>query len=115
MKKILPASAVLILLVMPLFAAHAVTFPQPTQTPGTIFTSPQDIINLITTVTNWLFAAVLVLAAAFLIYGGLKFILAGGNTTEVAAARSILINALIGVVVAVAALGLVNVVRTFLE
>ncbi|MBI2042426.1 MAG: hypothetical protein HYT21_01575 [Candidatus Nealsonbacteria bacterium] len=109
MKKIFPILTVVILLALPVFAVNA------QQVPPTIFQGPQDVINLITRVTNWLFTAVLVLSAAFLIFAGFKFITAGGSATDVASARTMLINALIGVVVAVAALGLVNVVRTILQ
>ncbi len=109
MKKIFPLLTLAVLLALPLVPAYA------QQVPPTIFGGPQDVINLIVRLTNWIFTAVLVLAAMFLIYAGFKFVTGSGDSKKIEEARGMLINALIGVVVAVAALGLVNVVRTILQ
>jgi hypothetical protein len=73
-----------------------------------------DIIGLINKIGNWIFAAVLAISALFLIVAGFLFVTAGGNPENVIKARQMLINALIGVAIALAARGLVAVVTMFL-
>jgi len=109
MKRIFPLLTLAVLLVLPFVPAYA------QQIPPTIFGGPQDVIDLIVTITNWIFTAVLVLAAMFLVYAGFQFVTSGGDPKGFDAAKGMLINALIGVGVAVAALGLVNVVKTILR
>jgi hypothetical protein len=73
--------------------------------------TPEELIALIEDIGNWIFTALLVIAAIFLVIAGFRFIFAGGNEENVRKARQMLINALIGVAVALAAKGLVAVIR----
>lgn len=68
---------------------------------------PQFIITL-------LFVVGIVIAVAFLIYGGIKWILSGGDKTAVEAARNHIIAAIVGLIIVVAAFFIINIVFTLL-
>jgi len=88
-------------------SAAGATTPAPT-----VVTSAQGLLNLIDGIGDWAFAAVLVVSALFLIYAGFLWATAGGNPEGATKARTMLTNALIGVVVALLARGLVQVVKS---
>lgn len=68
---------------------------------------PQFIVTL-------LFVVGIVIALAFLIYGGIKWILSGGDKAAVDAARKHIVAAIIGLVIVVSAFIILNVVFTLL-
>ena len=84
--------------------------PIPTNVPST----PGELITLIDTIGNWFFTALLAIAVIFLVMAGFFFITAGGNPENVNKARQMLINALIGVAVGLAAKGLVMIIKGFI-
>ncbi len=65
---------------------------------------PQTILNVI----NFVLVLVGVLALAFLVYGGFRYIASRGEDDEVQAAKSIITNAVIGIVVIGIAAAVVN-------
>lgn len=73
-----------------------------------------DPAKIIGNVLNFIFVLAAVLAVAFLIWGGIKWITANGDKTKVQSARDTIIGAIIGLVVAFAAYFIVNVVLTLL-
>ncbi len=79
-----------------------------------IVSTPGDILVIIETVADWLFSALIILASLFIVWGGFEYVTAGGDDTKIISARSKIKNALIGVIIAVAAKGLVAVVRSIL-
>lgn len=79
-----------------------------------IVSTPLELLELIETFADWLFSALIILASLFIVWGGFEYVTAGGDDTKVTSARSKIKNALIGVIVAVAAKGLVAVVRSIL-
>ena len=79
---------------------------------GQITTIP-GLIAKITQIGDYIFDALLVIAGIFLVVSGYFFVTAGGNPENVNKARQMLINALIGVAVGVAAKGLVLLVQNF--
>ena len=81
----------------------------------TIFGTGQELIDFITTMGNWIFTILLAVAVIMLIYAGFLFVTSSGDVEHVLKARQMLINALIGVAVALAAKGLVEVIRNILE
>lgn len=107
MKKILSALILVSFLAVPIII-HAV------EEAPLVFETTQGLINLINTIGNWLFAGILSLSAVFLIYSGFLFVTAQGDPGKVGQARDMLKYCLIGVVVAVAARGLVAVVQSIL-
>lgn len=82
--------------------------------PGTAPTL--DTIRVLNNVVNWLFYILLIIAALFLIIAAFQFITASGDPDKVKTARNFVLFAIIGVLVAFAARGLVmfaeNVART---
>ncbi|MEX2007505.1 MAG: pilin [Candidatus Levyibacteriota bacterium] len=77
----------------------------PSNTPVENF--PQFLINL-------LFIIGLIVAVAFLIYGGIKWILSGGDKTAVESARNHIIAAIVGLVIIVGAFFIISIVFTLL-
>ena len=79
-----------------------------------LVSTAEDLIQLIENIGNWIFTALLAMAVIFLIVAGFFFITSGGNPEGVTKARQMLINALIGVAVALLAKGLVSVIGSLL-
>ena len=107
MKKILSALILTSFLVVPALILAQEDAP-------TIVETGEDLVAKIETIGNWIFTGLLVIAGIFLLVAGFLFVTAGGNPENVTKARQYLINALIGVAVALAAKGLVLVVRSVL-
>jgi len=112
MKKVLSALVLTSLLVVPVVTL-AVGEVAPNQ-PEQIIGSGQELVDLINNVGNWIFTILLAIAAIFLIVAGFMFVTAGGNPENTTKARQMLINALIGVAVALGAKGLVAVITSIL-
>lgn len=67
-----------------------------------------EIWGFLTTITDWLFGILIVVAVIFLILAAFNFITAGGDPEKVGTARQQVIYAIIGLIVAILARGLVN-------
>lgn len=74
-----------------------------------------NVIEALESVTNWLFAILLIVAVIFLIIAGFYFIFAQGDPDKVSKARSMVLWSLVGVAVAVLARGLVILVSQALS
>lgn len=70
----------------------------------------QDIPTLINRILFYLFVAGAVIAIFFLIWGGIKWITAGGDKTKVQAARDTIIGAIIGLIIVFASYFLISIV-----
>jgi len=114
MKKVLSALVLTSLLVMPMVTLAAYEGETSPNQPEEIISSGQDLVDLINNVGNWIFTILLAIAAIFLVVAGFMFVTAGGNPENTTKARQMLINALIGVAVALGAKGLVAVVTSLL-
>lgn len=68
---------------------------------------PQFIVSI-------LFVIGIVIAVAFLIYGGIKWILSGGDKTAVENARNHIVAAIVGLVIVIAAFFILNTVITII-
>ena len=91
MKKILPV-LVLTLLVLPLMAG-AQQYPDPVVT----------ICNILEVVKDILLAIGLGIAVSILIGGGINYMTAGGNAEKAESAKKLIINAVIGIIILLAA------------
>lgn len=71
-------------------------------------TARGDLASVILNIINYVLAIVGVVALAFLIYGGFRYITSGGSEDVVEDAKRIIINAIIGIVVIGVSAALVN-------
>jgi phosphoglycerol transferase MdoB-like AlkP superfamily enzyme len=80
----------------------------------TLLNTGDDVISLINTIGNWIFTILLALAAIFLIWAGFLYVTAAGSEDTLRKSRGMLVNALIGVAIALGAKGLVAVIGNIL-
>lgn len=73
-----------------------------------------QLMAIIDTVTNWIFAGFAAFAVIMVIIAGLQFVQNGGNAEKVAEARQKLIWAVIGIGVALLSKGFVPVIRNIM-
>lgn len=71
-------------------------------------TAQGDLAQVILRLINYVLAVVGVIALAYLVYGGFMYITSAGNEEKVEAAKLIIINAVIGIVVIGVAAAVVN-------
>lgn len=100
MKKSLLGLILVSLLVLPLFG-----FAQERVAPEV------DVMLVLDRITDWLFTILLVIAAIFLIIAAFYFVTAAGSAEQVTKARNFVLYAIIGVIVAFLAKGLVLLVE----
>ena len=74
---------------------------------GIYIATASDVITIINRIGNWIFAVLLAIAGIMLILAGFFWVTAGGDPASVLKARQMLTNAIIGVVVALLAKGMV--------
>lgn len=108
MKKIIIASLSLLLLFgfsLSIFAVEDMP---------TNVTSISAIITIINTLANWVFSILLAIAVIMLLLAAFNWLTSGGNEEKVGSARKMLIWALVGIAVALAAKGLVMIVTALI-
>jgi len=110
MKKIISVLLVLFFAVTPLFIM-AQGLQVPTVTPvgdSGANLQPTNVISTVNSLTNWFFAAFLIIAVWFLILAAFHFVTANGEVESVNKARGEVMYAMIGVLIAVLAKGIVS-------
>ncbi len=83
--------------------------------PAAPFEDIGGLLDTMNDIGNWIFTGLLILAAVFLVVAGYFFVTAGGNPENVNKARQMLVNALIGVAVGLAARGLIAVIENIIQ
>jgi uncharacterized protein YacL len=78
--------------------------------PGTGYGTNMTADTIVTTVINTLIWFVGIIAVVFIIFGGIKYATSGGDEKKVASAKNTILYAVIGLVVALLAAVIVNVV-----
>ena len=73
------------------------------QVPGPLITSPGGIVTLLSKVLNFISAVVMIIALIMLLYAAVLYLTAGASETTHAKAKSVLIYAIVGIVVALLA------------
>lgn len=76
--------------------------------------TPEELMVIIDTITNWIFAGFTVLAAIMVLLAAIQFVKDGGNPEKISEARLKLIWAAVGVGVALMAKGFVPVIQNIL-
>lgn len=69
--------------------------------------------GIVTTLINLALIAAVVIALFFLIYGGIKWVLSGGDKTAVEAARNHIVAAIVGLAIALLAFFILNIIGGF--
>ena len=64
--------------------------------------------GIFTTITNVMLFGVGAIAVIMVVIGGLRYVLSGGNSTNITAAKNTILYAVIGMVIAILAYALVN-------
>lgn len=109
MKKIIIASLSCVLLFGFSLSVFAVT------TVPTNVTSISAVITIINTLANWVFSILLALAVIMLLLAAFNWLTSGGSDDKVSSARKMLIWALVGIAVALAAKGLVMIITALIQ
>jgi magnesium-transporting ATPase (P-type) len=65
--------------------------------------SPEQLVKLVTTLTDWIFTIFILLAVVFIVIGAMQFVTAGGKPESVSEARQKIIWAAVGIIVALVA------------
>jgi hypothetical protein len=106
MKKILLSVILFAILALP--AIELANGAEPPDTPITeICCGPGTVLNRL---TNWMFVILMVVAVIYIIMAAFNFVTAAGDPEKVTKARNFVLYALIGVLVAFAAKGLINLI-----
>jgi len=112
MKKILLVTILASLLALPALALPAISLAIEEIPPGP--TTPEQLIGIIETIANWMFAILLAVALIFILMAAFQFLTSGGDPMRVEKARMNLLYAVIGIAVAFLARGFVALVRLVL-
>ena len=94
----------------PAFAQTPINIVPPTQAVPTA----TPIQNIAQFLVSLLFVIGIVIAVAFLIYGGIKWVLSGGDKSAVESARNHIVAAIVGLVIVLSAFFILNIVFTIL-
>ena len=97
MKKILAGISALILSLFFVSPAFALSFP------SFQFASSSSVGNFVAVLLNWVVSIVGILAVVYLVYGGIAYLTSGGNEDRVKAAKNVILTAIIGLIIVVAA------------
>lgn len=108
MKKAIILTSVLILVALPIlvFAAEP-----PAVQPVPYGVEAREVL---TRILNWILTITGIIAAIFFVIGGIQYITAGGDPNKVAAAKTTLTNAVIGVAVIILAYVIINLIKMIL-
>lgn len=82
--------------------------------PGNAPTDFGTLITVIVTIARWMFGILMALAIVFILYAAFLYIIAQGNEDRIKTAKTILIYAVVGLVVAVLAGGISVIVQDFI-
>lgn len=107
MKKILSGTIALATFTLP-FLALAQT-PPPTTAPEI------DLIKALDTIANLIFWILLVISVIVLIWGGVKFVTSGGDPDKVKEAKNLIMYAIVGVIIALLARGIIKFIITYIK
>ena len=98
-------------LLLPLLAMAQ---PQPPALPGPVISSPADISKIITSVYNGVTGTILLIAIIMILYAAFLYMTAGASETTMGKAKTALIYAVVGLVIAILAFSLKPFLVSFL-
>ena len=117
MKKFLGSVALLSLLILPSLVLIDTAYAQvgPPNAQQVYIQTYGDVINIIETIADWMLGILLTLAVIFLIYAAFLYLTAAGDSTKIDKAKDIIIYAVVAIVVALLAQGIVLVAQSFVK
>ena len=71
--------------------------------------------NIIVNIVMWMMSIIALLALAFIVYGAIKYVTSAGNEKQVEEAKKILLYAIIGLVIAILAVVVIQLVARVVE
>ncbi len=117
-KVICVAVLVVFFILLPLAFSYALTAnipcPPGIACPGTSGTGINSVNDFIATVINWLIGISFGIAVLFLIIGGFRYIVSGGDVESAEAAKNTIINAIIGIIIIILSYVIINAVVNLL-
>lgn len=93
------------MIAVPLAAAHAVSYIDPSQSLGL---GTADLKTTVTNIINWVLGLLGIIAVIMILYGGFIWLTAAGNEENITKAKNILSAAIIGLVIILLAWAIVN-------
>ncbi|PIR44111.1 hypothetical protein COV23_01600 [Candidatus Wolfebacteria bacterium CG10_big_fil_rev_8_21_14_0_10_31_9] len=117
MKKFLGSVALLSLLILPSLVLIDTAYAQvgPPDAQQVYIQTYGDVINIIETIADWMLGILLTLAVIFLIYAAFLYLTAAGDSTKIDKAKVIIVYAVVAIVVALLAQGIVLVAQSFVK
>ena len=73
-----------------------------------------EILQIITTIGNWIFAIFMAISVIFILWGAFEFVTGGGDPEKVSSAKKRLLYAAIGIALALVANGVDDILRSIL-
>jgi len=117
MKKLIVKTSLLLSGLVPAVALAAFDPIEDEGPPELPSNAPKDfdsLINVITTVAQWMFGILMALSIVFILYAAFLYVISQGNEDRIKSAKTILIYAVVGLVVAVLAGGISVVIQEFI-
>lgn len=113
MKKFLISASAVSLILTPIASALAVDpfNPNPPTLPSNV-TTYGGVVGLMSTIANWMFGILLALAVVFLVWAAFLYLTSSGDSAKTEKAKNIIVYAIVAIVVAVLAKGIVIVVQS---
>jgi len=112
MRKYTSFFAPLLSILLPL-SVLAVTFPPSSAVPTTSVSDINDFYDILCAVTQWVMVFGIIIGALFIVYGGVKYVTSGGDSSSQNDAKKTILMAVIGVVFLILAVAIVNIVARF--
>ncbi len=85
------------------------------QVPGPIITTPTQIAELIQRILNWVAGIIMVIAVIMLLFSAILYLTAGGSEERVGKAKSYLLYAIVGIVIALLTFSVQPFITTVLQ
>ena len=115
MKKIILSLVLISFLALPVLSL-AQSPPPSSPSSGTLLPlRSTNVINVLENVVDWLFTVLLIFAAIFIVIAGFQFVTAQGDPEKVKKARDMILYAIIGIVVALLARGIIYFAETIVR
>jgi hypothetical protein len=87
----------------------------PSDKPPVVFQNYTGAISIVARIASWLLYLVIALAVIFIIYAGFLYLTSGGDEKKTKAAKDYILFAVVGIVIALTARGIVMLIQTLIR